>query len=91
MPASKQWTQWFGNGLIMAGTTKLAENDMSLTKAQKKTALKACAVTHSLAAGLMTKQMLDGDFNKPIGIASTAFQVGLALACAIRSAADGEA
>lgn len=88
MPASKQWTQWFGNGLIMAGTTKISETSMSLSTAQKKTALKACAVTHALAAGLMTKQMLDGDFNKPIGIASTAFQVGLGLACAIRSAAD---
>jgi hypothetical protein len=91
VPASTQWTQWFGNGLIMAGTTKLAENDMRLTKVQKKTALKACAVTHALAAGLMTKQMLDGDFNKPIGIASCAFQVGLALACAVRSTADAEA
>ena len=64
--------------------------NMSLAKAQKKTALKSCALAHGLAAGLMTKQMLDNDFKKPIGIASVAMQAGLGLACAIRSVGDDD-
>ena len=69
---------------------QVSMQNMSLTKAQKKTALKSCALSHGLAAGLMTKQMLDSDFKKPIGIASLALQAGLGLACAIRSVGDDD-
>ena len=59
-------------------------NACSLTKAQKKTALKACGVNNTIAVGLIAKQMVDGDFKKPIGFATIGIVGAQALACFAR-------
>lgn len=80
----------FGNALVMSAGHQINMNNMGLSKSQKKTALKSCAVAHTLASGLMIKQMSDNDFKKPIGIASAVMQASLAIACAVRSVADDD-
>lgn len=82
---SKQWQQWWANGLAMNSVATLTMNACHLTKAQKKTALKACGTTNVLAAGLIAKQMIDGDFKKPIGCATIGIVGIQAVACFARA------
>ncbi len=67
---SPQWQQWWATGLAMNSVSAVTLNASKLTKAQKKTALKACGANNALAAGLIAKQMADGDFKKSIGFAT---------------------
>jgi len=83
--SSPQWQQWFAAGLAMTATSTCAVNACSLTKAQKKTVLKACGTNHAIAVGLMAKQMADGDFKKPIGFATVGLLGVQAVACFARA------
>jgi hypothetical protein len=80
-----QWQQWWAGGLAMNATSCFALNACSLTKAQKKTALKACGVNNTIAVGLIAKQMVDGDFKKPIGFATIGLVGAQAVACFARA------
>ena len=80
-----QWQQWWAGGLAMNATASFALNACSLTKAQKKTALKACGVNNTIAVGLIAKQMADGDFKKPIGFATIGLVGAQAVACFARA------
>lgn len=69
----------------MNATSVFTMNACSLTKAQKKTALKACGTNNALACGLIAKQMADGDFKKPIGYATIGLVGVQAVACFARA------
>lgn len=69
----------------MTSVSALNMNSCSLTKAQKKTALKTCGATNTIAAGIMAKQMVDGDFRKPIGLATIGIVGCQAVACFARA------
>ncbi|WPT13603.1 hypothetical protein PSENEW3_00001441 [Picochlorum sp. SENEW3] len=80
-----QWQQWWATGLAMNTVSAFSLTQSSLTKAQKKVALKACGANNALAAGIIAKQMADGDFKKPIGFATIGF-IGLqSVACFARA------
>lgn len=83
--SSPQWQQWWAGGLAMNASTVFAMNACSLTKAQKKTALKACGVNNAIAVGIIAKHMVDGDFKKPIGIATVGLVGAQAVACFARA------
>jgi hypothetical protein len=80
-----QWQQWWATGLATNAVSAFSFNPRTLTKAQKKTVLKACGTNYAIASGIIAKQMADGDFKKPIGFATIGF-IGLqSVACFARA------
>ena len=80
-----QWQQWWAGGLAMNASSIFAMNACSLTRAQKKTALKACGVNNAIVVGIIAKHMADGDFRKPIGCATIGLVGAQAVACFARA------
>lgn len=80
-----QWQQWWAGGLAMNASSVFVMNACSLTKAQKKTALKACGVNNAIVVGIIATTMADGDFKKHIGCATVGLVGAQALACFARA------
>eukprot|EP00889_Picochlorum_renovo_P000408 jgi/Picre1/27438/NNA_000405.t1 len=82
---SPQWQQWWATGLATNAVSAFSFCPRTLTKAQKKTVLKACGTNYAIASSVIAKQMADGDFKKPIGFATIGFLGLQSVACFARA------